>query len=99
MNRPGALRQQLVLWGILLGAWCLLVLVFAEQNVLMVSQRDPAFGLAQGLKLSLNEWFPWLILAPIVAWLGFRFPLERHKLALSLPVHLVGCILASIFCV
>jgi hypothetical protein len=98
MNRPGALRQQVVLWGILLGAWCLLVLTFAEQHVLMQSQRDPSFGLAQGLKLSLSDWFPWLILAPIVAWLGFRFPLERHKLRLSVPVHVVGCILASIFC-
>ena len=98
MNRPGALRQQVVLWGILLGAWCLLVLAFAEQHVLMQSQRDPTFGLAQGLKLSLSDWFPWLILAPIVAWLGFRFPLERHKLRLSVPVHVVGCILASIFC-
>jgi hypothetical protein len=99
MNRPGALRQQIVLWGILLGAWCLLVLAFAEQHVLTESQRDPSFGLEQGLKLSLSDWFPWLILAPIVAWLGFRFPLERRKLALSIPVHLAGCILASIICV
>ncbi len=98
MNRPGALRQQFVLWGLLLGAWCLLVFAFAGQSVLMQSQRDPSFGWTQGLTLAMSDWLPWLFLGPIVAWLGFRFPVERRKLIVSLPVHVLGCILASILC-
>jgi len=33
----------------------------------------------QAFTISLRDWFPWVFLAPLVAWLAFRFPLERRS--------------------
>jgi len=92
MNRP-AIRQQLYLWALVLGLWALLVLAFAGQ--LLFTANLPA---TEALRLSLRDWFPWALLAPVVVWLASKFPLARGKLALSVPVHLVACMLALLIC-
>ena len=91
--RTGFLRQQLLFWGLILGLWFLLVLVFAGQLILTnnVEWRD-------ALTLSLRDWFPWALLAPVVAWMAFKFPIERGHWALSVPVHVAACTLAVIIC-
>jgi signal transduction histidine kinase len=86
MNTSGTLRQQLILWGLILGLWALLVLAFAGQLLFTTSLSG-----TQALALSLRDWSPWVLLAPLVAWLAFRFPLERHKLLVSIPVHVLAC--------
>src|SRR5437867_5521726 len=37
--------------------------------------------------------YPWVLMAPYIFWLASHFLLERHRLRVSLPVHLLGCIL------
>lgn len=37
--------------------------------------------------------YPWVLLAPYVVWLASRFLLERGRLRMSLPVHLLACAL------
>src|SRR5437879_2588124 len=37
--------------------------------------------------------YPWVLLAPYVLWLASRFLLERGRLRVSLPVHLLACAL------
>ncbi|HWX19215.1 MAG TPA: histidine kinase [Candidatus Binatia bacterium] len=93
MNRSSAIRQQLVLWGLVLGLWCLLMLAFTGQLVF-------TGGLAwkQAFQAALHDWFPWALLAPAVVWLASRFPLERGKLVMSVPVHVVGCLVALVLC-
>ena len=98
MNRASTLRQQLVVWGFMLGLWGLLVLAFAGQLVYTRSTLDPSFGWTKALGLSLRDWLPWLVLAPMVGWLAVRFPLERQKLGRSIPIHLVACIIAVLVC-
>jgi len=93
MNRPSAIRQQLYLWTLVLGLWALLVLAFAAQ--LVFTGDIPA---SEALRLSLRDWFPWALLAPVVVWLASRFPLVRGKLAVSVPIHLVACMLALLVC-
>ena len=93
MNRPDAIRRQFVLWGLCLGLWWLVVLAFAGQLV-AIGPLD----WTEALERSLRDWLPWVILAPAVAWLALRFPLERQKLSLSIPVHLAGCVLAVLLC-
>lgn len=85
MTRP-AVRRQLILWTLALGLWVLLVLAFAGQLVFARS-----VGWTQAVKISLRDWLSWLLLAPAVAWLALRFPLERRKLYFTFPVHVVGC--------
>ncbi|HEV2207144.1 MAG TPA: histidine kinase [Verrucomicrobiae bacterium] len=93
MNRPNPLREQLALWGLVLGLWCLLVLAFAAH---LVFTNDLA--LPQAMMLSLRDWAPWAALAPAVAWLAFRFPLERRTLVTHVPVHVLACMLTVVLC-
>ena len=91
MNRPASLRQQVALWALGFGFWCLLVLAFAGHVVFTsdLSWTDAAI-------VSLRDWFPWIILGPAVAWLAIRYPLERQNLALSIPVHIAACLAAVV---
>jgi len=93
MLRAGFIRQQLMFWGLILGLWFLLVLVFAGQLILTNN-----LAWQDAITLSLRDWFPWALLAPVVAWLSFKFPIERGQWALSVPVHIAACTLAVILC-
>jgi two-component system LytT family sensor kinase len=93
MNRSPAIRQQLYLWALVLGLWGVLVLAFAAQ--LVFTGNLPA---SEALRLSLRDWLPWAFLAPVTVWLASKFPLVRGKLAVSVPVHLVACLLALLIC-
>jgi hypothetical protein len=93
MNRASTVRQQLVLWGWILGLWLLLILAFSGQ---LVFAGETTW--AQALFIASRDWVPWLVLAPLVAWLGFRFPFDRDRLFLSIPVHLVVCMLTLPLC-
>src|SRR3954454_16532809 len=93
MKISGATRQQLFLWGMILALWCLLVLAFAGH--LVFNNQLPW---QQALLSSVREWAPWSVLAPIVAWLAYRFPLDRKRLVLTIPVHVVACMLAMLLC-
>jgi two-component system, LytTR family, sensor kinase len=89
MNRASAFREQLGIWGLILGLWLLLVLAFAGQLVF-----TNGLDWLTALTLSLRDWYPWAVLAPLAAWLAHRFPLERGRLAVSIPVHVAACMLA-----
>src|SRR5436190_19293108 len=91
MKLSGATRRQLFFWGLIVGVWCLVVLAFTGQ--LMLARPWTA---TQALKVAFHEWLPWAILAPGIAWLSLRFPLELRKLPVSLPLHLVGCASAAL---
>ena len=93
MIRAGFVRQQCLFWGLILGLWFLLVLAFAGQ--LMLTSN---VAWQEAIALSLRDWFPWAILAPLVAWLAFKFPIERSQWALSVPVHIAACMLAVVAC-
>ncbi len=95
MNAPNAFRQQLVLWGLILMLWALLVVAFAGQ--LLFTSPNP-LNWQHAMMLSLRDWLPWAFLAPVVAWLAMRFPLERRRLALSIPVHVLACMAAILVC-
>jgi two-component sensor histidine kinase len=48
--------------------------------------------------LNFHRAYPWILLAPYVAWLGGRFLLERGRWRVSLPAHLAGCAVFAIGC-
>jgi signal transduction histidine kinase len=93
MNRGPAFQQQLGLWGFVLGLWALLVLAFAGH--LVFANQAPWL---EALRVSLRDWYPWALLAPGVVWLSNRFPLERGRLAVGVPVHLLACMVAVLVC-
>ncbi len=85
------LRRQASSWALILALWVLLVL--ALSGALVFVRGVPW---AEALNISLRNWYPWILLAPAVAWLGFRFPFERDRLKTSVPVHLAACLLCAI---
>jgi two-component sensor histidine kinase len=48
--------------------------------------------------LNFRRVYPWVLLAPYVAWLGARFLLERGRWRASIPAHLLGCVLFALAC-
>lgn len=68
-----------------LGAWFAIEVLFT----LHVETLD----VLEAMKIALPRLLVWLFFAPLAVWLAFRFPLERGRLAWSLPVHLTACVL------
>jgi two-component sensor histidine kinase len=48
--------------------------------------------------LNFHHIYPWILLAPYVAWLGAHFLLEHGRWRVSLPAHLAGCVLFALAC-
>jgi two-component sensor histidine kinase len=80
------IRRQLILWSLALGLWCLLVLAFAGQVVFARS-----IDWVDAVKISLHDWVPWALLAPLVAALAYWFPLRHPKLYYTIPIHILAC--------
>jgi hypothetical protein len=73
-----------------LGLWAALVLLFAAPLPLAarVSWREAvSFGAA--------FWALWLLFLPAVAWLAFRFPIERRRLVRNIGLHVLACVLLA----
>lgn len=92
MNRL-AIRQHLSLWALVLALWVLLVLAFAGQLIFATN-----IPWQEAFRISLRDWFPWALLSPLTVWLATQFRFERGRWHLSLPVHLVACMLSVIVC-
>jgi signal transduction histidine kinase len=86
MQMPAPLRNLLWWWLGSLLLWGLITLGFATQLVFAAGVEWQPALIASG-----REWAPWGIFSPIVVALALRFPFERQRWFLSLPVHLLGC--------
>ena len=73
--------------------WAAFLSVISAQHVL-----SGAFAWEHAVQMALNQWLPWTLLSPFIFWLTFRFPLERNRWWLRLPVHLGACVLAVWAC-
>jgi two-component system LytT family sensor kinase len=57
-------------------------------------ERPASFPLL--LALNLSYWYSWAILAPAIVWLARRFPFERRAWELSVAVHVLGVVSATL---
>jgi len=85
-NRPIARKVAIVATA--LGLWGALVLLFAAP----LAFRDPG-SWREALSFGVSFWALWLLFLPAVAWLSFRFPLERKRLLRNIGLHLLACLL------
>src|SRR5436190_9418086 len=88
MSGNGRIARKLATVATLLGLWGALVLLFAAPLALpgRISWR-------QALNFGVSFWALWLLFLPTVAWLSFRFPIERRRLVRNVGVHLLACLL------
>lgn len=66
--------------------WIVLMLVFA-----VLIQVAGFSSWREALTFSATNWLPWMVLGPVVFWLGRRFPFERGRILRAVPVHVVAC--------
>ena len=91
MNRTSGNRRiarKLAIVATALGLWGALVLLFAAPLAL----RDPV-SWRQAISFGASFWALWLLFLPAVAWLSFRFPIERRRLLRNVGLHLLACLL------
>jgi two-component sensor histidine kinase len=91
MNRTSGNRRiarKVAIVATALGLWGALVLLFAAPLALtgQVSWR-------QAVTFGGSFWALWLLFLPAVAWLSFRFPIERKRLFRNVALHLLACLL------
>ena len=103
--RRWALPLFFALWTLFAGgvAWWLIQSAGAESvqpQLLFDSGQTSQIPVGEQIRrwlkiadLNFRGAYPWMLLAPYVIWLASRFLLERGRLRVSLPVHLVGCAL------
>src|SRR6185503_19932479 len=91
MNRTSGNRhiaRKVAVVATALGLWGALVLLFATPLAL----TDP-ISWRQAVSFGGAFWALWLLFLPAVAWLSFRFPIERRKLLRDVGLHLLACLL------
>ena len=93
MNRTSSNRRiarKMAIVATALGVWGVLVLLFAVPLALTgpISWR-------QAVSFGGSFWGLWLLFVPAVAWLSFRFPIERFRLLQNVGVHLLACVLMA----
>src|SRR5688500_1880025 len=91
MNPPGGNRRiarNLSMVATALGLWGALVLLFAAPLAL----TEP-ISLRQAVSFGAFFWALWLLFLPAVAWLSFRFPIERRRFLRNAALHFLICLL------
>src|SRR3989440_6680370 len=91
MNRMSGNRRiarKVAIVATALGLWGALVLLFAAP----LAVRDPG-SWRQAVSFGASFWALWLLFLPAVAWLSFRFPIERRRLLRNVGLHLFACFL------
>jgi two-component sensor histidine kinase len=91
MNRTIGNRRivrKVAMVATVLGVWGALVLLFAAPLALTgrVSWRE-------AVSFGGSFWAHWLLFLPAVAWLAFRFPIERKRLVRNVGIQMLGCLL------
>lgn len=90
VSRPGAngsISRTLAIPALALGLWGAIVLLFAAPLALTRRASWP-----EAISFGGSFWALWLLFLPAVAWLSFRFPLERKRLLRNLGLHLLACL-------
>lgn len=91
------MRKQLLRWTAIFLGWTVLGLFDASQTYItyLYSPGGRAYW-APSLKLGLAGWYVWGLLAPGIVRLARRFPLERGRWRVSLPVHVIAGALVAL---
>ena len=89
-------RERWVVAGVIIALTLFCAAVEASQNYLGAINFGKPVAYAESIRRTLPSWIINAFLTPGVLYLARRFPLDRGRLAVVLPIHLVG---ASLFAV
>lgn len=87
-NSNGRIAPKVVMAALVLGLWGALVLLFAAPLAL-----SGPVSWYQAVGSGASFWSLWLLFLPAVAWIAFRFPIERKRILRNLGLHFLVCLL------
>src|SRR5687767_15819178 len=90
MSGNRRIARNVAIVAIALGLWGALVLLFAAPLAL----SEPVTW-RQAVSFGVSFWALWLLFLPAVAWLSFRFPIERRRLFRNVTFHMLACVLVA----
>jgi hypothetical protein len=85
------IRRRLRYVPVVLTAWAIFLVL-----VSILPALSGFFTWGEAVRMTLNQWFPWVALSPFLLWFTLRFPIERGGSRWRIPAHLIVA-LASIF--
>jgi two-component system, LytTR family, sensor kinase len=83
-------------WVVSFAAWTVVVLLFAGQFYTYDAVHSVVGPPSLYLRWSMQEWYPWAVLAPVVWWLARRYPFESGRRARVLLIHLGASLVIAI---
>lgn len=86
----GRATQNVAIVAAGLGLWGGLAMLFAAPLALTGSAPW-----REAVRFGVSFWALWLLFLPAVAWLAFRFPIERRRLLRNVALHLLACLLIA----
>jgi hypothetical protein len=108
MKGPDHLRKRLIKLALIVGLWTLIGLFLFIQALMIIDAVElvPPERLArlsakfaspaELLIIVLAHCYVWAFLAVAIFWLARRFPVERRRWQLSLPVHLAAAVAGAL---
>lgn len=87
-------RRGLVPWPVGFGIFTLIGLAFAFSGYAMYAVKGEPIAFVKTLYWGLAEWWLWALLAPGIFWLDRAAPLGKSTWRRSLPIHLLGYLVA-----
>lgn len=82
-------------WAIIFACWTLVGLFFTSQIVIQSAFLGSAIPFWRAASWQLFSTYLWVLLTPLVLWLGRRFPIERRRLLPGLAVHIVASVVVA----
>jgi hypothetical protein len=67
-----------------LAAWSVFLVLVSTLPVL-----SGFFTWGDAVRITVNQWLPWIVLSPLLLWFTLRFPIERGGSRWRIPAHLL----------
>ena len=77
------------------GFYLALVIFFTSEAFFFYLVKGGSPDLFNDFKWNMIRWYPWAFFTPFIFRLFRRFPFEKNKLMLTIPVHLIASIFFS----
>src|SRR5690242_3127929 len=96
MAEPSSKRaKRLLTWGLILGAWTMIVLTFSVQAYVFSVARNRPDSFWREFLVASSEWYIWAALTPLVLFLCRRFRITSQNWLPVVLLHLAAGILIS----
>lgn len=87
-------KRGLIPWPIGFGIFTLIGLAFGMAGYAMYAVKGEPIPFYKPLYWGISEWWLWALLAPAIFWLDRKFPVGKQTWRRSLPIHLIGYLVA-----